>query len=108
MSQLLREFLSAWIEWVDAGAAANDPFERGYGLCSNLHKWALQNCTGPYSQVKALVAELKETFVSDGLDDSYPFCSEWQYGEEVDTDTMHLNPARIQWVRSKVAQFEVV
>jgi hypothetical protein len=99
MSQLLREFLSAYLEWVDAGAVNGEPFSRRVGLCSNFRGSAF--CVSD-------IDEIKRVCMADGLDEHYPFGGEDQYGVEQSGYTMHLNPARIAWVRSKVAQFEMV
>jgi len=99
MSEHLKNFLSAYLEWVDAGAQDGKPFSRRVGLCSNFRCSAFCEFD---------IDEIKRVCMADGLDENYPFGGEDQYGVEQSGYTMYLNPARIQWVRSKVAQFETV
>ncbi|HEX7911739.1 MAG TPA: hypothetical protein VF534_27110 [Paraburkholderia sp.] len=102
MSENLKAFLSAWIEWVDAGAAEGKPFARRFGLCSNLNDW-----TRPLDgDVRwACEKELDRLFEVDGLDQCHPFGIE-EYFEARGSETQHLDAKRLAWVRSKVAQFE--
>ncbi|WP_144156513.1 hypothetical protein [Paraburkholderia sp. BCC1885] len=101
MSDHLKAFLSEYLEWVDCGALNEEPFDRYVGLCTNFVFW------DGYPGVEAL-KELKKAFADDGLDKAYPFGGCHMYDNEQDGGVLHLNIARIAWVRSKVAQFEVV
>lgn len=108
MSPLLREFLQAWIDWVDAGAAECDSFTRYNGLCNNLTHWSISQ-RGAYDEAAGDAEEcLLDLFKADGLDETYPFGGQSAYDEDRSNGTHHLNPARLAWVRSKVAQKEVV
>jgi hypothetical protein len=101
VSENLKSFLSAYLEWVDAGAPNTAPFKRRYGLCSNLDDWSRHLDS---EERTALGKELDTMFKTDGLDMCHPFGVD-EYFEARERETQHLNQARIAWVRSKVAQF---
>jgi len=103
MSALLREFLAAWLEWVESGAPESDVFERFVGLCSNL-RWYMRNEGASGFDDESEVASLRDIFKSEGLDEDYPFGGPDVYYEEAYDDTSHLNEQRLAWVRSKVGQ----
>lgn len=104
MSEHLKAFLTAWIEWVDAGAPEGDPFSRHEGLCLNVFDCPAIEPIGRGRVCRAL----EDQFAHDGLDGNHPFGGHAQYTAERQNAAHHLNPARIAWVRSKVAQYEVV
>jgi len=106
MSENLKAFLSEWLTWVEAGAMDNDVFERFCGLCSSF-KWHMRSKGISECDCESEVACLKDLFKSEGLDEEYPFGGQDVYMEEGLDETAHLNLARIDWVRSKVAQHEV-
>lgn len=104
MSEHLKAFLSAWIDWVDAGAPNDDGrFKRWHGLCSNFSTFLFGACE-TYEEIDREREHLAAAFVVDGLNEEYPFGGEDRYFEEIESETTHLNEQRIQWVRSKVAQ----
>ena len=96
MSEELKAFYRAYSAWLDAGAINNGVFTRCTGLCFALHKWA-----GDKGYIiRALRLELEVQFINAGLDSGYPFNgSERDYDVECDDETIHLNQARIAWVR---------
>jgi hypothetical protein len=93
MSEELKQFLSDYLAWVDAGAPPSKPFERGYGLCSNTFYF-----DGDW---EAVDNELSALFKADGLDRVYPFGKE-AYEEASVNDTHHLYQPRIDWIKSKL------
>lgn len=96
MSEELKAFYKAYAAWLDAGAVNNDAFTCCAGMCFSLHRWA--GCKG--LDCRALRLELKEQFTNAGLNSSYPFNrDEHKYDVECDDGAIHLNPARIAWVR---------
>jgi len=107
MSEQLREFLSDWIKWVDAGGDDGKPFWYRHGLCASFDYW-LSNKGAAWYDIESERFQLVEVFKNDGLSAIYPFSSVEQFYEESDKDAMHLNKSRLAWVRSKVAQYEVV
>jgi hypothetical protein len=100
VSEHLKAYLSAYAAWVDAGAPDGEPFDRCIGLCTNILNWE--------GRPPGLVAGLKAAFKADGLDKRYPFGGEDQYDAAADNNEQHLNEQRLAWVRSKIAQYEVV
>jgi len=92
MSDLMKKFLTAYIEWVDAGAPEGKPFCRGYGLCSNSFE----------TEGSAVERELKGMFEADGLERTYPF-GEADYDAHSTYGTHHLHQPRIDWVRKQLA-----
>lgn len=97
MSDLMRKFLTAYIEWVDAGAPDNEPFERSFGLCSNTDGYAKS-----LAELEKLDAEICAMFEADGLSTAYPFGFD-AYNDAASRHTQHLHKPRIDWVRSKLA-----
>lgn len=104
MSDHLKAFLSAYLEWVESGAPESDVFERFCGLCSNC-KWYMRDIGLSESGAEIEVFNLQDLFTSEGLDEDYPFGGQALYEYESGNDDSHLNKARIDWVRSKVEQF---
>jgi hypothetical protein len=78
-------FLKDWLEWVDAGADDDGPYERWGGLCDNYFCWAGSHLLR--SPIPALLE-------ADGLDTWNPFGT-WELCDE-----------RIDWARETVAKLE--
>jgi hypothetical protein len=106
MSERLKQFLSAYLKWVESGAKEEEPFSRRRGLCSNFEDWLWER-KETVGQVQFENSQLFDLFRSDGLDSVYPFGGAEAFYDAMDSETQHLNQARIDWVRSKVAQHEV-
>jgi len=98
MSYLMRKFLTAYIEWVDAGAPEGKPFCRGYGLCPN--KYRLPDTA--WADARELAQELAGMFVQGGLEMPYPFGQD-AYDRDSYHDLHHLHQPRIDWVRKQLA-----
>jgi hypothetical protein len=107
MSANLKTFLLDWLEWVAAGAVDGKPFERRHGLCYCFENWLDARDIVCDEQAEEC-CNLTDAFVEDGLSRVWPFGGAEAFLEDSHADAMHLNPARIQWVRSKISQFEVV
>lgn len=92
---ILRNFYSAYGEWIDSGAPDGNPFMRGAGLCANL-----------FDYVTSLALEgLHAEFVAAGLGEKLPFnASEAEFKSESGRGECHTNPARVAWVRARIAQ----
>jgi hypothetical protein len=108
MSEYLKAFLADWIKWVDGGAIDCEPFERRHGLCYCFEQWLEESDELDEDDQDNEIYALCDVFRADRLNAAYPFGGGQFFYEESGAEEMHLNPARIQWVRSKVAQFEVV
>lgn len=93
MRKTLKGFYKAYHAWIIAGAPDGKPFNRMYGLCSNLGDWCDWDGT--------LIRQMKNQFADAGLHLTYPFDGvslDTEYLHEASRKTMHLNPARIKWV----------
>jgi hypothetical protein len=101
MSELMRKFLTAYIEWVDAGAPQGRPFARGAGLCYGVDVFCEEQ-PEPDVAYDFVCRELKRMFRADGLDRVYPF-GDAAYDECAVKDTQHLHQPRIDWIKSKLA-----
>lgn len=96
MSKELRAYLTAWYRWatsgghMESGFHTNYGFSKRYGLCASCPS----DCD----------VELEEMFVADGLDRFYPFNNgdATEYRRDSRMYAMHLNPKRLEWVRSKI------
>lgn len=98
--QDLREFLKAWLEWVEAGAPHNGKFVRSEGLCYSVRHWAeLKNF--PYERRAELYTSLSQALPACGC---YPFGGNWRYDREAVGGLMHTNELRLDWVRSQLCQ----
>lgn len=106
MSKKLREFLAAYLAWVDEGAPRRDCiplFSRGYGLCYNAKLYVPDDDhTVWYEAAQALRDEMAALFKRDGLDKDYPFCTEVQYDTMSYSNTHHKCEARIEWIRKQL------
>jgi hypothetical protein len=96
MSDLMKQFLTAYIEWIESGAQEGAPFTREYGLCVNVERFV---ASGGYETEKKIVRELKHMFENDGLDKKYPF-GEGEYWDRAYLLTNHQHQPRIDWVRA--------
>lgn len=94
MSEELKVFYKAYAEWLDSGAVNNAEFCRDWGLCACVMYWVNEDDNDE------LLNEMKSQFASAGLSESFPFnSSENDYVREYRNKTMHLNEARLDWVR---------
>ena len=104
MSEHLKAFLADWIKWIDSGAAQELPFDRSRGLCTSFEMW-LESGDAEASEIDDELYNLGELFESEGLRRAFPFSTFDSFCQEFKDSEMHLNAARLAWVRSKVAQF---
>lgn len=92
MSDELRAYLTAWYTWAtgDITDCTDYGFSSRYGLCA--------------SCPPELDAELISMFEADGLDLWYPFNDgdDHSYARDSRSYSMHKNPKRLEWVRSKI------
>lgn len=97
----LKDFYVAYAAWLDEGAPDTHYFEKRFGLCSNLATWIY--ATNAELDYARLVNELRKQFEDAGLCCQYPFGSGREYERMYATNTQHLNPARVAWVRKHTA-----
>lgn len=83
MTPALRQFLSDWLAWAEAGAPEHEVFVRFGGLC-----------------VAAPDDTRDELY--DLFNDPYPFGGSKDYWERAEHCTQHENPARLAWVRQQL------
>lgn len=91
-SDNLTKFYRAYLAWVDAGAITPQ-FSTHWGLCSAASFFCADDIRG----------ELKRQFVLAFGDSEYPFGGRESYRRDSDHDEIHLNPARMAWVREHAA-----
>jgi hypothetical protein len=106
MSDRLKEFLRLWLEWAESDAPNGKPFYRWDGLCLNYWDWLerVRAETGEQFKISKEVDLLEAQFKQDGLNPDHPFGGVDRYNRDSFHESMHLNPARLAWVRSKVGQ----
>ncbi|RQU14211.1 hypothetical protein DF152_17255 [Burkholderia cenocepacia] len=98
MSKEMREYLAAYLAWVEAGAPDGSPFRRAWGLCSNVDLFGFAD-----SEAYARVAvELSESFVSSGVDPDYPFGGFSVYWDDSERGRHHENEQRLAWIREQL------
>jgi hypothetical protein len=99
MSDGLYQFLDDWYRWATTGVQPDlYEIDSRYGLCTELIDWS----NAYRKNTRHLSEELKELFVADGLDDTYPFGSGAYHSCERDA-SMDKDANRLMWVRSKLA-----
>ena len=102
-SPTLTIFYQDYQAWLDEGAPQDAPFRRYSGLCANMYEVFLSNDCSLFGVYR----ELKQ-FREAGLDDTLPF-NENDFGSylaEMGEETCHLNPARVNWVKQRIADME--
>lgn len=105
-SKTLLAFYVAYYEWLQE--LPNDDaieFRLDWGLCSNFLRHYRAN-GGDKGWVEP-VGELERQFTMAGLNNEYPFNSgEADYMNEANQMACYRNPARVQWVRGRIADME--
>lgn len=100
MSELLKNFLQAWICWV--GATTGHPaFDGGRGLCDSLRYWLDINGYSA-SAIGMMQDELGEAFIASGLDPRYPFNDRRAFARHQHNGTLHTCPHRLACVRAQL------
>jgi len=91
----LIRFYREYAQWLHNGAPDREPFRRCVGLCT-----ALRTDYTVVSQETRmeLKREMQDQFEAAGLDRSFPFGTT-RYYELRESNTQHLDPERIAWVR---------
>ena len=88
MQPTILSFLEAYLKWIEEGAPQYKPFDRTFGLCSSAAIYGID-----YYQMAG-------HFKTD-----HPFNpSIYEYTNESNKGTHHLNPKRIQWVKDKIKE----
>lgn len=105
LSDVTRQGLKAWLDWVEAGRPDHKAFRGSVGLCSMLNYWAFATFKrGEDDAVAQKIADdLCEAF--DGED--YPFGGVHRYAYEQNlhkTHKTHENKHRLAWVRANLPE----
>ncbi len=109
----LYDFCCDYLNWVEGGAKEKTwwrsllriktaPFSRSEGLCAGLRKW---NASKNQDTLRGF-ADMLDLFMSEGLDDAYPFGGCDVYWKERRKRKMHLNKQRIAWVEEQVRRYD--
>lgn len=102
MSDLLREFLKAWLEWAEGDVSDSTPFDATAGLCWNARLYILALPVRPIGvSPYDLSDELEFIFRDGGLCRSYPFGKN-AYKDAEALQAMHKDPNRLAWVRKQL------
>lgn len=109
MSDDLKAFLRAWLDWAEAGAPDSDRhtkrnpnrFEGECGLCSNTYNFEELALDVHPEDTGRLEDELHDLFTEQGLNTDYPFGRD-AYDRDADHGTQHRNTSRLLWVRTQL------
>lgn len=108
MSNELRQFLQAWLDWSDAMMAADRnnvslhrvPNPAGFsmkdGLCICIDSYCNETGTP-----RSICRELSRAFKDEGLNTSYPF-GETSYDIRMGNGNQYADENRRAWVKSKL------
>lgn len=94
--RILTEFYRSYLAWFEAGSP-DGTYSKSDGLCLALEYFLGTKglCGGDAAAARQY--EMKRQFVDAGLNPIFPFEDAVDYFER---DDLHLNPKRIEWVRS--------
>lgn len=100
MSPTLKAFYIDYNDWLNAGAPEESYFCRSEGLCSNIERWGAEQDI----PIAAAYREMIRQFAAMTANYEYPFETSvhnprYDYNKRAKTNTQHLNPNRIEWVR---------
>ena len=95
ISRALHAYLTDWLAWVERGAPDGEPYHTFDGLCMAAYDFR----DGPYRFASELQAALGGS--------PYPFGGKALFQRDMHGCSMHLNPARLTWVRQTIATAEI-
>ena len=96
LSDITRQGLKAWLDWVEADCPGHPVFTRSTGLCANLHWWAYR--AHGHETMGVVIDDLELAFDER----RYPFGGDIRYGWEQRNFAMHENKHRLAWVRANL------
>lgn len=102
MSDMMREFLKAYLDWADGGRdrMPNGCHFTGYnGLCNNWKRWI--DDVVDSELLRKYLYELEGMFDADGLDLDYPF-GESSYEYYTARGKAQEDTDRINWIKEKL------
>lgn len=107
ISPQMKNYLTDYLAWATSGVDDELGFSTLWALCGNIEPWALFRKNELNQQLDIgildLYTELRQIFLSQGMDDGFPFGGTMRYGADRDSRTHHLNPRRIEWVRKQLS-----
>jgi len=95
MSPELRKFLTEWLEWATTDAIQDKPFDRRWGLCTNLLDWIDRQ--KDYLAVYQTEKELRELLGNE----PYPF-GDLNYFNHEENQNQHEDNNRIAWIKEQL------
>lgn len=102
MTPLIRQFLTEWLAWVEAGAGEHSIFDRCEGLCLTIYNYAERHADPEVAKRPHRAEDdLREVFVASGIDPYYPFGNR-SYSMRARYGSQHRCPARLAWVRAQL------
>lgn len=110
-SYMLYAFYQAWLAGSDRNWVRSDV----NGLCVNLGEWMWKNYYKDdfnlvqedefWEQRDALAREMKQQFMEEELNVSYPFHKDYtDYVQEAVKNACSINPLRLQWVLDRIEE----
>ena len=107
-SKILADFYQEMQQAIYGGVSPTrfrDVFLAYEGLCENLNRY-IDSISCGTARGKEVKAEMVDQFIKAGLDDEYPFNSDWDksesdlsYDSEAKSSTVYENPKRLKWIR---------
>jgi hypothetical protein len=92
-NRILKDFLQAYIDWLEDGLAPSPVFRKHCGLC---YSAAVYGGTD-------LRDHFRDSFTKEGLDRVYPFnAGPRDFSREVSNDTIHNNVKRRHFAKEKL------
>lgn len=90
ITRALHNYLADWLAWVERGAPDGEPYSRAEGLCGNADGLDLAGVIN--RAVGGLI---------------FPFGGVFKFAAERESHSMHLNEARLSWVRRTILTAEI-
>jgi hypothetical protein len=101
-SALLTSVYADYLIWLEMGAPKHEVFTRSGGLCPIIISYC--NAVGASADEGLMCSmEFQQQLEKAKLSRIYPFnMDELGYIGETTTQTCHLNPQRLQWIKERV------
>lgn len=107
MSEMMKNFLKAYLQYADAMANGDEvafDFYPECGLCSNAEHYEAMSDEeyDPVGMAEELLEELHEMFDDAGMNTDYPF-GEAGYNERYQNESQWSCPVRYDWIVNTLA-----
>lgn len=98
-SILMTNFCRDYVNWFNNGSPSHEIFGTGNGLCRMWMDYLRNDDSVNDNSIINKYSELKEIFLSEGLDCLYPFNnSREDFMDEMLSNKSHLNQKRLTWI----------